>query len=153
MYARMMIIFNLKGSEMLNPNWRCGHTEFNCPAKNVTAAFGNECKECSTAGYTYENHVLMGAYTDRTHNDKTWAECAAECDKNSNCYSFAYQTQTRTCYLKRKHAETDVTYLHKENFVFSRRCGTTEFNCPNRECNTCQATGFTNELEYYSGAS
>ena len=78
---------------------RCGRTEYECPAKAINETTGNECKECLTSGYTYEHKVYMGD-TLKKIEDKTWQECAFECDRNTACYAFSYQTVAKRCYLK-----------------------------------------------------
>ena len=37
----------------------------------------------------------------------------------------------------------------KENFILSRRCGTTESKCPASECSSCSDIGYTTEKSYY----
>ena len=59
---------------------RCGYSEFNCTATAVTVPEVDACKECATSGYTYEQRVYMGN-TLRKITNKSWQECAAECDK------------------------------------------------------------------------
>ena len=98
---------------------------------------GDACKECGTSGYTYEHKVFMGD-TVRTLDNKSWKECAEECDKYSTCFAFSYNTVTKKCFMKRTSMGNPI---YKENFVHSRACGTSESNCPSRECSTCSDWG------------
>ena len=107
---------------------RCGLTEFNCDPKPTKEPQGGECKHCATTGYTYEHRVFMGD-TLRKLEDKTWEECAEECDKNTACFAFSYQTEAKRCYLKRG---SNGIAVYKEGFVHSRNCGTSPFSCPGR---------------------
>ena len=65
--------------------------------------------------------------TVKTHADKTWAECADLCNALTTCNAFSYHTVSKNCFLKSKSTGEPV---YKENFVHSRRCGSTEFDCP-----------------------
>lgn len=129
---------------------RCGRANFNCTAKFEKEPTGAECKECASTGYTYEEHRVFMGEALSTIKDKTWQECALECDKNRLCFAFAYQTVTKNCFLKKS---SDGEPIYKQNFIFSRSCGSSEYDCPTRECNTCASTGYTTELGYYGGSS
>ena len=61
--------------------------------------------------------------------------------------------QRNTSYFTLPKTILMVPTVYKANFVHSRSCGTTPYECPNRECNTCSETGYTSELSYYSGAN
>ena len=86
----------------------------------------------------------------KTEDGKTWAECAKLCDDNTACFEFSYHAETNKCYLQK---ESSGPSYFKKGFVHSRRCGTTNFNCPKTECRTCPATGYTTEHSYYSGSN
>ena len=128
---------------------RCGTTSFNCTAKAVTVPTANECANCNSTGYTLEHMVYIGN-TLTKFESKSWAECSAECDKNYQCFAFAYNTLDKRCHLKRN---SDGPSIFKTNFVHSRSCGTAGFGCENRECKSCDETGYTTELGYYAGGA
>jgi len=72
------------------------------------------------------NRVFMGG-TLKKVEDKTWKECAEECDKSTACYAFSYETEAKKCYLKEG---SNGVAVYKEGFVHSRNCGTSPFSCP-----------------------
>ena len=57
--------------------------------------------------------------------------------------AFGYHEKLSLCYLKRA---SNGKPLYKENFTYSRKCGSTEFKCPPSECRECMQTGYTREL-------
>ena len=73
-----------------------------------------------------------------------WAQCAEHCAGNKFCTAFIYNEKQQTCYLKR---DTKGEPFYKENHTYSRKCGSTDFNCPKSECRDCMRLGYTNELE------
>ena len=74
------LVKNIYKFILMNKYNRCGYSEFNCTAAAVTVPEVDACKECATSGYTYEQRVYMGN-TLRKITNKSWLECAAECDK------------------------------------------------------------------------
>ena len=154
-----LTLLNYKNFGLIFEFNRCERSSFNCTAKFTAKPAGNECKECSATGYTYEEHSVFMGDTIKSVKDKTWAECVVECDRYSTCTAFAYQKDLKLCYLKKS---SDGEAIFKQNYIYSRFCGrrpetesavTNEFNCPTRECRSCSTTGYTNELGYYSGAA
>ena len=90
-----------------------------------------------------ENKIYHG--TDLTKDSPVnWAQCAERCAVNRYCTAFIYNEKEQTCYLKR---DTKGEPFYKENHTYSRKCGSTDFNCPKSECRHCMTLGYTNELE------
>ena len=115
-YLRSTITGNPLRSTAYSFQQRCGRSEYECTPKPTNEPKEDVCAECLTSGYTYEHRVFMGD-TLKKIEDKTWLECANECDRNSGCSAFAYQTEAKRCYLKRgSHGRP----IYKENFVYSR---------------------------------
>ena len=56
-----------------------------------------------------------------------------------------------------------IPNFYRNGFIHSRRCGTTEFQCPSKqgppptdptlpsECSSCSITGYTNEIDKFGG--
>ena len=78
--------------------------------------------------------------------DQSWADCTESCRDLSSCAAFSYHAAGKICIA---HSKIEGDAVYKENFVFSRPCGTTEFNCPKSECRSCQTTGYTTESESF----
>ena len=58
--------------------------------------------------------------------------------------AFAYHVELNICFLK---SDTEGDSIYREHFVYSRRCGTTSFDCDiKNECRTCPRNGYTTEL-------
>ena len=136
-------------------NLRC--EEVGCPSKieiiPEDLAEDDICKECLSGGYTYEYMIDKGQILGLVL-DRSWLECADECDKNELCQVFTYNTKYKKCYLVKLNGENDgPPPVYKKNFVHSKPCGPAgKNNCQPRECNTCSDMGYTTEKQLYRGA-